>query len=306
MNQYIEFSKLLYKFYNKEEIEIDAPMSEYIYFKVGGPVDILLNPSSEEQVINTIALCKEHCVPYFIIGNGSNLLVRDGGIKGVVIKLSNLKTIKVNGNEIFAECGALLTDVSKTALKESLTGFEFACGIPGSIGGAVYMNAGAYDGEISFIIKEARVIDDKNQIVTLNKEELELGYRTSAVMQKGYVVLSATFELKKGDYETIKARVDHLTKRRQDSQPLEYPSAGSTFKRPEGYFVGKLIQDAGLKGFTMGRAGVSEKHSGFIINRGGATAKEVLDVIAYVQKVVKENYGVDLQPEVRIIGEDAR
>lgn len=306
MNQYIEFSKLLYKFYNKEEIEIDSPMSEHIYFKVGGPVDILLNPSSEEQVINTIALCKEHGVPYFIIGNGSNLLVRDGGIKGVVIKLSNLKTIKVNGNEIFAECGALLTDVSKTALKESLTGFEFACGIPGSIGGAVYMNAGAYDGEMSFVIKEARVIDDKNQIVTLNKEELELGYRTSAVMQKGYVVLSATFALKKGDYVTIKARVDHLTKRREDSQPLEYPSAGSTFKRPEGYFVGKLIQDSGLKGFTMGRAGVSEKHSGFIINRGGATAKEVLDVIAYVQKVVKDNYGVDLQPEVRIIGEDVR
>lgn len=306
MNQYIEFSKLLYKFYDKEEIEIDSPMSEHIYFKVGGPVDIFLNPSSEEQVINTIALCKEHGVPYFIIGNGSNLLVRDGGIKGVVIKLSNLKTIKVNGNEIFAECGALLTDVSKTALKESLTGFEFACGIPGSIGGAVYMNAGAYDGEMSFVIKEARVIDDKNQIVTLDKEKLELGYRTSAVMQKGYVVLSATFILKKGDYSTIKARVDHLTKRREDSQPLEYPSAGSTFKRPEGYFVGKLIQDSGLKGFTMGRAGVSEKHSGFIINRGGATAKEVLDVITYVQKVVKDNYGVDLQPEVRIIGEDVR
>lgn len=306
MNQYIEFSKLLYEFYNENEIEINAPMKEHIYFKVGGPVDILLNPSNKEQVVKTVALCKEHNVPYFIIGNGSNLLVRDGGVVGVVIKLCKLKNIEVNGTKIYAECGALLTDVSKAAVKNSLTGFEFACGIPGSIGGAVYMNAGAYDGEIEFIIKEATVINDKNEIITLSKEQLELGYRTSAVMQHGYVVLSATFALKQGNYETIKARVDHLTKRREDSQPLEYPSAGSTFKRPTGHFVGKLIQDSGLKGFTMGRAGVSEKHSGFIINRGGATAKEVLDVIEYVQKVIKENYDVDLHTEVRIIGEDKR
>lgn len=304
MNQYMEFSKLFYEFYSEDEIEINSPMSEHIYFKVGGPVDILLNPNNMDQVVKTIALCKEHKVPYFIIGNGSNLLVKDGGIRGVVIKLCKLNNISADDTEIYAECGALLADVSKIALKNSLTGFEFACGIPGSIGGAVFMNAGAYDGEISFIIKEATVVNDKNEIVTLSKEELELGYRTSAVMTHGYVVLSATFTLKKGDYDTIKARVDHLTKRREDSQPLEYPSAGSTFKRPEGYFVGKLIQDSGLKGFTMGRAGVSEKHSGFIINRGGATAQEVLDVIAYVQKVIKENYDVDLHPEVRIIGEE--
>ncbi|SHK61237.1 UDP-N-acetylmuramate dehydrogenase [Clostridium cavendishii DSM 21758] len=304
MNQYMEFSKLFYEFYSEDEIEIDSLMSEHIYFKVGGPVDILLNPNNTGQIVKTIALCKEHKVPYFIIGNGSNLLVKDGGIRGVVIKLCKLNNISVNDTEIYAECGALLADVSKVALKNSLTGFEFACGIPGSIGGAVYMNAGAYDGEISFIIKEATVVNDKNEIITLSKEELALGYRTSAVMTHGYVVLSATFALKNGDYDTIKARVDHLTKRREDSQPLEYPSAGSTFKRPEGYFVGKLIQDSGLKGFTMGRAGVSEKHSGFIINRGGATATEVLEVIAYVQKVIKENYGVDLHTEVRIIGEE--
>jgi UDP-N-acetylmuramate dehydrogenase len=306
MNKYLEFSKLLFSIYDEKDIELNSLMSEHIYFKVGGPVDILVNPNNVEQVKKTIYLCKKHNVPYFIIGNGSNILVKDGGIRGVVIKLCKLNNIAVNGTEIEAECGALLADVSKQALANSLTGFEFACGIPGSVGGAVFMNAGAYDGEIVFVIKEAVVLDDKNEIKVLTKDELELGYRSSVVMQKGFVVISATFELKAGNHEAIKRRVDELTARREEKQPLEYPSAGSTFKRPPGYFAGKLIQDAGLKGFSIGGAGVSEKHSGFVINKGNAKAEDVLAVIQYVQSTVKDKFGVDLHPEVRIIGEEAK
>ncbi|GFP74034.1 UDP-N-acetylmuramate dehydrogenase [Clostridium fungisolvens] len=306
MNKYLEFSKLLFSIYDEKDIELNSLMSEHIYFKVGGPVDILVNPNNVEQVKKTIDLCKKHNVPYFIIGNGSNILVKDGGIRGVVIKLCKLNKIAVNGTEIEAECGALLADVSKQALANSLTGFEFACGIPGSVGGAVFMNAGAYDGEIVFVIKEAVVLDDKNEIKVLTKDELELGYRSSIVMQKGFVVISATFELKVGNHESIKRRVDELTARREEKQPLEYPSAGSTFKRPPGYFAGKLIQDAGLKGFTIGGAGVSEKHSGFVINKGNATAEDVLAVIHYVQSTVKDKFNVELHPEVRIIGEEAK
>ncbi|MBK1810345.1 UDP-N-acetylmuramate dehydrogenase [Clostridium sp. YIM B02505] len=306
MNNYLEFSKLLFSIYDEKDIELNSLMSEHIYFKVGGPVDILVNPNNVEQVKKTIDLCKKHNVPYFIIGNGSNILVKDGGIRGVVIKLCKLNNIVVKGTEIEAECGALLADLSKQALANSLTGFEFACGIPGSVGGAVFMNAGAYDGEIVFIIKEAMVLDDKNELRVLRKDELELGYRSSIVMQKGFIVISATFELKAGNYEAIKRRVDELTARREEKQPLEYPSAGSTFKRPPGYFAGKLIQDAGLKGFTIGGAGVSEKHSGFVINKGNATAEDVLAVIHYVQSTVKDKFGVDLHPEVRIIGEEAK
>lgn len=304
MNQYLDFSKVLLSIYDEKDILLNTPMSELIYFKVGGPVDILVNPNSKKQVIETIKLCKEHNVPYFIIGNGSNLLVKDGGIRGVVIKLSKLDNISVKENEIKAECGALLSDVSKKALESSLTGFEFACGIPGSVGGAVFMNAGAYDGEISFVIKEAEVIDINGNTIVLSKDQLELGYRKSKVMECGYIVLGATFALKSGNYDNIKARIEDLTHKREEKQPLEFPSAGSTFKRPEGYYTGKLIQDAGLKGFTIGKAGVSEKHSGFVINRGGATAKEVLDVIEYVRAEIKRQFGVELHPEVRIIGED--
>ena len=304
MNQYKEFSNLLLDFYNEEDVCLDVPMSEHIYFKVGGPVDILVTPRNIDQVTKTIGLCKENNVPYYIIGNGSNLLVKDGGIRGLVLKISNLNDITAENNFIKAQSGALLKDVSKKALDESLTGFEFACGIPGSVGGAVFMNAGAYNGEISQVIKEAEVLDENGNIIVLNKEELELGYRTSSVMQRGLVVISATFELEKGDYTKVDERMKTLTQRREEKQPLEYPSAGSTFKRPEGYFAGKLIQDAGLKGCTIGGAAVSEKHSGFVINKGGATAQDILDMIAHVQKTVKDMFGVDLHPEVRIIGED--
>ena len=304
MNQYMEFYKLLGELYNEEDITVDSPMSEHIYFRVGGPADILVTPVNEEQVVNTLKLCREYNVPYFILGNGSNILVKDGGISGVVIKFNKLNKITTEGNCVTAQSGALLKDVSKAALENNLRGFEFACGIPGSIGGAVFMNAGAYDGEMAHVIKSARVIDENCNIKNLTKEELELGYRSSIVMKKGYVVIEATVELESGEYASIKDKIDDLTHRRESKQPLEYPSAGSTFKRPEGYFAGKLIQDSGLKGFSIGGAAVSEKHSGFVINKGGATAKDVLDVIAHVQKTVKENFDVELHTEVRIIGRD--
>ena len=304
MNQYMEFYKLLGEFDNEEDITVDSPMSEHIYFRVGGPADILVTPVNEEQVVNTLKLCREYNVPYFILGNGSNILVKDGGISGVVIKFNKLNKITTEGNCVTAQSGALLKDVSKAALENNLRGFEFACGIPGSIGGAVFMNAGAYDGEMAHVIKSARVIDENCNIKNLTKEELELGYRSSIVMKKGYVVIEATVELESGEYASIKDKIDDLTNRRESKQPLEYPSAGSTFKRPEGYFAGKLIQDSGLKGFSIGGAAVSEKHSGFVINKGGATAKDVLDVIAHVQKTVKENFDVELHTEVRIIGRD--
>lgn len=304
MNQKLEFSMKLSDIVDKNEFDLDVPMSEHTYFKVGGPADIMVTPSTKDKVIEVINLCKSENMPYIIIGNGSNLLVRDGGIRGVVIKLSALNNIIVNEEDIIADSGALLADVSKKALEFSLTGFEFACGIPGSVGGAVFMNAGAYDGELCNVISEALVIDENGNLKVLNNSELELGYRTSAVMTNGYVVIQAKFKLKKGAYEKIKGRIDELTARREDKQPLEYPSAGSTFKRPVGHFAGKLIQDAGLKGFCIGGASVSEKHSGFIINKDHATANDILNLIMHVQRTVKDMFGVDLSPEVRIIGED--
>jgi UDP-N-acetylmuramate dehydrogenase len=304
MKHYGEYKNLFNKIYEESQIQLDAKMSEHIYFKVGGPVDILLTPNSIQQIKKTIAVCKEHKIPFYVIGNGSNLLVRDGGIRGVVIKLCELNKIERVGNKIIAECGALLKDVSREAVLGSLAGFQFACGIPGSVGGAVFMNAGAYDGEISFVIESAEVLDDREEVKVLSKEELNLGYRQSVVMQKGYVVLKATFALEPGDREKIEARVNELTRRREERQPLEYPSAGSTFKRPEGYFAGKLIEDSGLKGFTLGGACVSEKHAGFVINKNNGTAKDVLGVINHVKEEVKKQFGVDLYPEVRILGED--
>lgn len=304
MNHYGEYKNLFSKIYEDSQIQLDAKMSENIYFKVGGPVDILLIPNNVNQIKDTITICKENKIPFYVIGNGSNLLVKDGGIRGVVIKLCELNKIERIDNKITAECGALLKDVSTEAINGSLSGFQFACGIPGSVGGAVFMNAGAYDGEISFVIESAEVLDDNQEIKVLSKEELNLGYRQSLVMQKGYIVLSATFALNHGDLEKIQARVNELTMRREASQPLEYPSAGSTFKRPEGHFTGKLIQEAGLKGFTIGGASVSEKHAGFVVNDGSGTAKDVLQVIQHVQEEIKKQFGVDLYPEVRILGED--
>ena len=304
MSQYLNYKNLFLNIYSNEQIEINAEMKDHIYFKVGGPVDILLNPNNAKQIIDTVKVCKENNIPYFIIGNGSNLLVKDGGIRGVVIKLCNLNNIEVKDNVIKAGSGALLKSVSDAALSNSLSGFEFACGIPGSVGGAVFMNAGAYDGEIKNVVVEVEAIDKDGNLVVLKQDDLKFGYRTSNIKEEGYIVVSATFKLIKGEQDTVKNKIDELTKKREDKQPLEYPSAGSTFKRPEGYFAGKLIQDAGLKGFSIGGAQVSNKHSGFVINKGGATAKDILSLIKHIQEEVKKQFGVELQTEVRIIGED--
>ena len=304
MNKYNKFVGLFNEFYDINDIKIDEKLSEYVNFKVGGPADILLIPNSKEQVIKSIKICKENNIPFYLIGNGSNILVRDGGFRGVVLSLKNVKNIYVDGEKIEAECGVMLKEVSDKAIENSLTGFEFACGIPGTIGGAVFMNAGAYDGEISKVIESAEVIDENCNIIRLSREELDFGYRSSLVMKKGYTVLSAVFKLEKGQVKTIKELIEDLTNKRESKQPLEYPSAGSTFKRPTGYFAGKLIQDAGLKGYSIGGAAVSEKHSGFVINKGNATAKDIIDLIKHIQDEVKKQFGVDLHPEVRIIGEE--
>lgn len=304
MSWSIDVLEQLKGIYPQDRIVENAMMKDHVHFKVGGPADILLLPTNKEQVIQSVKICKENNVPCFVIGNGSNLLVKDGGIRGVVIKLLDVKNIEINNEDIIAECGVMLKDVSKAAVESSLTGIEFACGIPGSIGGAVFMNAGAYNGEMSHAIKEALVIDNEGNILTLSKDELELGYRTSKIMKDGYIVLSATLALKKGNVKTISELVSDLTEKRESRQPLEYPSAGSTFKRPEGYFAGKLIQDAGLKGYSLGGAAVSEKHSGFVINKGNATAKDILDLIHHIQDEVKNQFEVELHTEVRIVGED--
>ncbi|MBS6600890.1 MAG: UDP-N-acetylmuramate dehydrogenase [Clostridium sp.] len=304
MGEVLDLKNLFSNIYSKDEVKINALMKEHINFEVGGPADILLIPSKVEQIIESIKICKENNIPYFVMGNGSNLLVKDGGIRGVVIKLTGLTNLEVNKEEIKADCGVMLKELSDKALENSLTGLEFACGIPGSVGGAVFMNAGAYNGEIKNVIKEAEVITSSGEIITLSKDELELGYRTSKVMKDNSIVINATFKLEKGNKEEIKETIDDLTKKREEKQPLEYPSAGSTFKRPEGYFAGKLIQDSGLKGYSIGGAAVSSKHSGFVINKGNATAKDILDLIAYIQEKVKKQFGVELHTEVRIIGED--
>lgn len=304
MGEVLDLKNLFSNIYSKDEVKINALMKEHINFEVGGPADILLIPSKVEQIIESIKICKENNIPYFVMGNGSNLLVKDGGIRGVVIKLTGLTNLEVNDEEIKAGCGVMLKELSDKALENSLTGLEFACGIPGSVGGAVFMNAGAYNGEIKNVIKEAEVITSSGEIVTLSKDELELGYRTSKVMKDNSIVINATFKLQKGNKAEIKETIDDLTQKREEKQPLEYPSAGSTFKRPEGYFAGKLIQDSGLKGYSIGGAAVSSKHSGFVINKGNATAKDILDLIAYIQEEVKRQFGVELHTEVRIIGED--
>ena len=304
MRQFEELLKQLYEVIDKANIMIDEPMKNHTYFKVGGPADILITPENITEIQAVIKICKDNGVKYYLIGNGSNLLVKDGGIRGVVIKLSKIDKIEVHGNKIVAQCGATLYDVAQLALGEGLKGMEFASGIPGSIGGAAAMNAGAYDGEMSMVMESMLAIDDKGELLNLTNGEMELTYRSSAIFKYGYTVVSVTLNLQVGDAEVIKARMDTLAKRRSDKQPLEYPSAGSTFKRPEGYFAGKLIEDCDLKGTYIGGAQVSEKHSGFIINKKNASAKDILDLIQLVQKQVEEKFGVQLYTEVKIWGEE--
>ncbi len=287
-----------------DRVKQDESLSAHTYTKLGGNADYFVAPHTYEEVQAVLELAHREQVPFMILGFGSNLIVRDGGLRGIVLNLNELKTIRREGDRVIAQAGAAIIDVSRQALTEELSGLEFACGIPGTVGGAVYMNAGAYGGETKDVILSAVVLTPAGELLTLTKDELELDYRTSRIATEGLIVLEATFELEPLPYEAIKAVMDDLTYKRESKQPLEYPSCGSVFKRPPGYFAGKLIQDCGLQGKRIGGAEVSLKHAGFIVNIADATATEYISLIRHVQATVKEKFHVELEPEVKIIGED--
>ncbi len=283
---------------------VQEPMSRHTTFRIGGPADYFVLPHSSGELAALIAFCRENQVPWHIIGNGSNLLVGDKGVRGVVIQLfKNFQNISIEGETVTLQAGVINSLAAKRILDAELTGFEFAAGIPGTIGGAVVMNAGAYGGEMKDIISEVTVLDENGELCTLLNSELEMGYRTSIIARRGYVVTEAKLSLQRGERGKIAARMEELKEKRVTKQPLEYPSAGSTFKRPEGYFAGKLIMDAGLRGFSVGGAQVSEKHCGFVINTGGATAADVVALMEAVQHTVQEKFAVSLEPEVKRLGE---
>ncbi len=283
--------------------EREVPMSKYTTFRIGGNASVMLTPLNDSQLISVIKECKKENIKPFILGNGSNMLICDAGLKTVVINMCRPepKIELVNGDTIVCDAGINMSKVCNFALENELTGLEFAFGIPGSAGGAAYMNAGAYGGEMKDVLVECRHIDLDGNLGSLKGDELGLAYRTSAYERNGFIITTLIMKLKKGDKAEIKAKMQELLQRRKDKQPLEFPSAGSTFKRPVGYFAGGLIEECGLKGYSVGGAQVSEKHAGFIINKGGATAQDVLDLIKYVQDRVYEEKGVHLEPEVRLI-----
>ena len=287
-----------------EQVLFDEPMKKHTTFRIGGPADVFVMPRTIEEVSKALEICRQEQLPYFILGNGSNLLVSDQGYRGVIIQLDrNMEEITVDGTEIRAAAGALLSSIAVAARRASLAGFEFAGGIPGTLGGAVVMNAGAYGGEMKDVLKEVTVMTGDGEIRVIPASELEMGYRTSIIKKAGYIVLEAKIRLKEGDPEVIRETMKDLTIRRTTKQPLEYPSAGSTFKRPEGYFAGKLIMDSGLRGYQIGGARVSDKHCGFVINAGDATAQDVVALMDHVTEVVREKYGVTLEPEVKFLGD---
>jgi len=286
-----------------EHVLRDEPMSKHTSFKIGGLVEFMILPNSVDELQHAIKILKDKNIEYYIIGNGTNILVSDAGIKGAVIKIGqNFNKVDIEEEQVTAQAGILLSSLSQMVAKNNLEGFEFANGIPGTLGGAVAMNAGAYDGEIKDVIIGASVINSYGKIVYLTKEELQLEYRNSIIQKKNYIVLEVELQLEKGNVEEIKAKIKDFTQRRTTKQPLSLPSAGSTFKRPVGNFAGKLIQDAGLKGVRVGGAQVSELHSGFVVNVDNATAKDVMDLIGLVQKTVKDKFGVELKSEVKFIG----
>lgn len=284
-------------------VRYDEPLKNHTTFKIGGNCIALIEPREVSDIVEAIKICRENSIKFFVIGNGSNLLVSDEGYNGVIIKLKGeFSTIKVEGEYLIVNSGAKLSGVYTVAYENSLTGFEFASGIPGTIGGAIYMNAGAYGGEMKDIVESVQVLDlDNFELRELKNEELEFSYRKSIIQRKNYIVTSIKLKLQKGNKEEIKAVYEDLRERRNSKQPLNFGSAGSTFKRPEGHFASKLIEDAGLKGYHINDAWVSEKHSGFVVNKGNASYKEVMELIEYVQKVVFEKFGVKLETEVRIL-----
>lgn len=288
----------------EENVHTDEPMSRHTTFRIGGSADYFVKPGNADEVAAVIAVCREYNIPYFILGNGSNLLVSDDGYRGMIINImDNMDSVTVDGRIITAQAGAMLVRVSVMARDNALTGLEFASGIPGTIGGAVYMNAGAYGGEMKNVVKTVRAIDEYGRIYELDSEKMDFSYRHSIVEERKLIVLEVTLELEHGSREAIDDRMKELVEARRSKQPLEYPSAGSTFKRPEGYFAGKLIMDAGLRGYSVGGAQVAEKHCGFVINKGGATASDVVELIRDVQHDVDDKFGVTLEPEVKMLGE---
>lgn len=282
----------------------DEHLHKYTKTALGGAADLFVMPQTIEECQAVVKYAFENDIPLLLLGNGSNMVVRDGGVRGIVLHLAKLNAIEVKGTDIYAEAGAHLIDVSKVAAANSLTGFEFACGIPGSIGGGIMMNAGAYGGEMKDIVVSVQVLTKSGELLTLTKDELQLGYRTSIIQTEGYYVMSALFSLEVGVQAEIDEKVADLTHQRESKQPLEYPSAGSVFKRPPGHFAGKLIQDSGLQGKGFGGAEVSTKHAGFIVNKNNATATDYVNTIRMVREEVKRRYGIELELEVRIVGEE--
>ena len=279
-------------------------MSRHTSFRIGGPADYFVEPASVDELAGVLSLARQEKVPFFIVGNGSNLLVSDEGFRGMIVHTGgSLRSISVEGDVIYAQAGALLGAVAGAALEAELTGMEFAAGIPGTLGGAVCMNAGAYGGEMKDILLDAEVLTQDGERLVIPVEELDLSYRHSIIFEKNYIVLAAHIRLSRGDKTQIRNRMNELAGARKEKQPLEYPSAGSTFKRPAGYFAGKLIDDAGLRGFSYGGAQVSEKHCGFVINKDHATAKDIVTLMKEVNRIVTKKFGVSLEPEVKMIGE---
>ena len=284
-------------------IKVDEPLKRYTYTETGGKADYYLTPTSNEHVQAILRFAYKNDIPVTYLGNGSNIIIREGGIRGIVISLLSLDHIEVSDNVIITGSGAAIIDVSRKARDNSLTGLEFACGIPGSIGGAVFMNAGAYGGEVKDCIDYALCVNEQGDLITLTTNELELDYRNSIVQKQNLVVLEASFSLTPGDKTEIQSKMDDLTERRESKQPLEYPSCGSVFQRPPGHFAGKLIQDSDLQGYRIGGVEVSTKHAGFMVNVDNGTATDYENLIHYVQQTVKAKFDIELNPEVRIIGE---
>jgi UDP-N-acetylmuramate dehydrogenase len=304
----IEIYSRLCDIFGEKNVCADEPMSRHTTFKIGGNAQFLVKPESIEQIQRAVVFFNEAQIPYFVIGNGSNLLVSDDGVRGVVVVMGEnfsgyeLVPLEAGKMRVHVQAGMMLGKLGNILAAKELTGFEFAAGIPGSVGGAVLMNAGAYGGEIKDIFVSATLMNDKGELTELSNEQMRFGYRESIAMHEKLFVLEAVFELQKGSKEDILAKMKDLAARRREKQPLEYPSAGSTFKRPEGHFAGKLIEDAGLKGFSVGGAKVSEKHAGFVINTGNATAADVVTLTDEIRRKVKEKYQVELELEVRKLG----
>lgn len=294
----------LYRIVGEDNVRTNEPMSKHTTFRIGGPAKYFAMPMNVEELSQVIASCRAYKTPFFLLGHGSNILVGDKGIDGVVIQLyKNFDNYSIEGNIVKAQAGAMLNKLGQDIKDAGLTGFEFASGIPGTLGGAVMMNAGAYGGEMKDIVKSVSLMDYDGNLVEKTGEEMDFSYRHSIIEDEDYIVLGATLELEKGDIRAISDKMMELAIARKTKQPLEFPSAGSTFKRPEGYFAGKLIMDAGLAGYSVGDACVSEKHCGFVINKGNASAEDVLNLIEDVKKKVYEKFGVELSPEVRLVGD---